>query len=65
MLNKINCLDNYYKTFVRGGINLNENDKAEFRKINEELSLLTLNFGENVLKETNKFELIVDKEDRS
>ena len=55
-------LDKYYKSFVRGGINLNENDKAEFRKINEELALLTLNFGENVLKETNKFELVIDNE---
>ena len=55
-------LDDYYKTFVRGGINLNDNDKAEFRKINEELALLSLNFGENVLKETNNFELVIDNE---
>ena len=56
-------LDKYYKTFVRGGINLDEKEKAEFRKINEELALLTLNFGENILKETNKFELVIDNED--
>lgn len=55
-------LDKYYKNFVRGGINLDEKDKEEFRKINEELSLLTINFGENVLKETNKFELVIDNE---
>ena len=56
-------LDKYYKTFVRGGINLEEKVKDEFRKINEELALLTLNFGENILKETNKFELVIDNED--
>jgi peptidyl-dipeptidase Dcp len=56
-------LDKYYKTFVRGGINLEENVKEEFRKINEEIALLTLNFGENILKETNKFELVVDNEE--
>jgi len=56
-------LDKYYKTFVRGGINLEDKAKKEFRKINEEIALLTLNFGENILKETNKFELVVDNEE--
>lgn len=56
-------LEKYYKNFVRGGINLKENVKEEFRKINEEIALLTLNFGENILKETNKFELVIDNEE--
>lgn len=57
-------LQKYYNTFVRGGINLEDNRKAEFREINKEIALLSLMFGENVLKETNKFELIIDnKED--
>lgn len=56
-------LDKYYKKFVRGGINLDEKSKEEFRKINEEIALLTLNFGENVLKETNKFEMVIDNEE--
>jgi len=56
-------LEKYYKTFVRGGINLDEKSKAEFRKLNEKIALLTLNFGENVLKETNKFELVIDSKD--
>ena len=55
-------LDKYYKGFVRGGADLNDNDKKEFRKINEELSLLSLKFGENVLAENNKFELVIDNE---
>jgi len=57
-------LENHYKTFVRGGVNLEKKEKEEFRKINGELSLLSLQFGDNVLKETNKFELVIDnKED--
>jgi len=55
-------LDKYYKRFLRGGANLEDKAKEEFRKINEELSLLTVRFGENVLKETNTFELIIDSE---
>lgn len=56
-------LDKYYKNFVRGGVNLEEETKEEFRKINEELSLLMVQFGENVLNETNSFELVIENED--
>lgn len=56
-------LNKYYKGFVRGGANLNEADKAKFREINEELSVLSVRFGENVLKETNKFELALSSEE--
>lgn len=56
-------LDKYYKGFVRGGANLPEDKKERFREINEKLALLTLEFGENVLKETNKFEMVIDNED--
>ena len=55
-------LEEYYKDFVRGGANLDEENKAELREINEELSLLTLKFGENVLGENNAFELVIEKE---
>ncbi|WP_299522056.1 M3 family metallopeptidase, partial [uncultured Lutibacter sp.] len=51
-----------YKSFVRNGANLNETDKIELRKIDAELSKLKLNFGENVLAETQAFELhLIDK----
>jgi peptidyl-dipeptidase Dcp len=53
-------LDKYYKDFIRGGANLEEDKKARFREINEELSLLSIKFGQNVLKETNRFEMIID-----
>lgn len=59
-------LDRYYKKFIRGGANLSPELKDELRKINQELALLTLQFGENTLKETNKFELVIhNKEDLS
>ncbi len=54
-------LEKSYKNFVRGGANLDEAAKAEFRKINEELSTLTVRFGDNLLKETNAFVLVIDK----
>ena len=54
-------LEKYYKDFVRGGANLSDKEKEIFREINRELSILSVQFGENVLKETNKFELIIDK----
>ncbi|NLT51253.1 MAG: M3 family metallopeptidase [Ignavibacteria bacterium] len=56
-------LDKYYKQFVRGGAALSEADKAELRKINERLSVLSVSFGENVLKENNRFELILENKD--
>jgi peptidyl-dipeptidase Dcp len=56
-------LEEHYKDFVRGGANLPEDKKEEFREINEKLALLSIEFGDNVLKETNKFELILEKSD--
>ncbi len=56
-------LDEYYKGFVRGGANLNDEDKAKLRKVNKELSLLTLQFGKNLLAETNNFKMILDKKE--
>ena len=56
-------LEKYYKEFVRGGAGLDEEKKAELREINKELSLLSLQFGENVLSENNTFELAIDNEE--
>jgi peptidyl-dipeptidase Dcp len=56
-------LDNTYKQFIRRGANLSEDQKVRFREISTELSLLSLKFGDNVLKETNKYQKhITDKE---
>lgn len=59
-------LDKTYERFVRGGANLPENMKERFREINTQLSLLSLQFRENQLAETNSFKLVIDnKEDLS
>jgi len=50
-------LDKKYKSFSRNGANLAEDKKNQLREIDKELSKLSLQFGENVLAETNNFEL--------
>jgi peptidyl-dipeptidase Dcp len=53
-----------YKRFARNGANLPENKKQVLRSIDKKLSQLKLKFGENVLAETNAFELLItDKND--
>ncbi len=54
-------LEETYKDFIRGGANLSFEQKKRFREINSRLSVLTLQFGENVLKETNQYQLVVTK----
>lgn len=56
-------LDKTYKSFARNGANLNDDDKIRLREIDKELSQLSLQFGENVLEETNKYELVVEDKD--
>lgn len=60
---QLRLLDDYYKNFVRGGANLSGKDKERLKAINKELSLLTLRFGENILKENNRFEMVIDHKD--
>ncbi len=59
---QLTLVENTYKNFVRGGANLDEEAKTRFREINKELSVLFLNFGQNVLKENNRFMLVIDNE---
>ena len=47
-------LQNIYDRFVDGGALLNDEQKAELRKLNTELSMLQLQFGQNLTHETNK-----------
>ncbi len=57
-------LEKSYKGFTRNGALLNADDKEKLREINKQLSLLSLKFGENVLAETNTYELVIsDKKD--
>jgi peptidyl-dipeptidase Dcp len=57
-------LEKNYRNFLLGGAGLNEDKKLRFREISEELSRLSVRFEENVLDDTNSFELhITDKND--
>ncbi len=54
-------IENYYKRFVRNGANLNEPDKQRLAQLNNEISMLQLQFDQNLLHETNNTFVIVDK----
>lgn len=55
-------LKHYYDSFVRGGANLAPADKERLTQINSRLALLSLQFGSNLLKETNAYRLVIDNE---
>ena len=55
-------LDKKYKSFSRNGANLPDDKKVRLREIDTELSKLKLKFGENVLAETNAFEMSITDE---
>jgi len=57
---QVKLLEDTYRSFVRGGALLNEADKARYKEIVEELSLLTLKFGDNVRKDTTNYQIVVD-----
>ena len=50
-------LEKTWKSFVRSGANLGAEDKETYSKLSEQLSLLTLQYGKNVLAATNSFTL--------
>ncbi|MBC8457098.1 MAG: M3 family metallopeptidase [Deltaproteobacteria bacterium] len=56
-------LENYFLRFVRSGANLNDADKEQLRRINEELSNLYVKFKQNHLKQTNAIGLVIDKDE--
>lgn len=51
-----------YEGFVRSGANLQGADKEKYRELSRQLSLLTLQFSENNLKETNDYQLVLTDE---
>ncbi|MFV5698811.1 M3 family metallopeptidase [Flavobacterium sp. ZT3R17] len=55
-------LDKKYKSFSRNGANLPEDKKNQLREIDKELSKLSLQFGENVLAETQAYQLHITNE---
>ena len=56
-------LENTYREFVRGGALLNDNQKSRLRELNQQLAMLSLRFGENLLAETNDFKLVLENRD--
>jgi peptidyl-dipeptidase Dcp len=50
-------LDKRYKSFSRNGANLEDAQKKRLREIDAELAKLKLKFGENILAETNKYQM--------
>ena len=56
-------LETNYKSFVRNGALLNDEEKQQLRKIMSELSVLSLTFGKNVLAEQNAYQLHLTREE--
>ncbi len=59
---QLSVVEEIYKMFERGGANLDDAGKARIREIDERLSMLTLQFGNNLLAETNGYELVIEDE---
>ncbi|KAF0199790.1 MAG: peptidase M3 [Bacteroidetes bacterium] len=58
---QIRATEKYYRDFERQGANLPKDKQDQLRKINEELAMLSINFGDNLLAETNKnFQLVIE-----
>lgn len=61
---QIRVVEKYYRDFERQGANLPKEQQDKLRKVNEQLSKLSLTFSENMLAETNKnFKLVIDKKE--
>ncbi len=61
---QLRLVEKFYQDFARNGANLPVDKQERLKAVNEELSTLSLKFGENVLKETNNnFKLVVDKKE--
>ena len=61
---QLKLLEDIYIGFTRNGANLNDEQKATFREITKQLSLLSLQFSNNLLKETNDYQMhLTDKAD--
>ena len=56
-------LNETYKRFVRSGVNLDDGSMKRLTQINSSLSSLSVQFDQNVLKETNSFSMIIENEE--
>jgi len=55
-------LDETYKSFVRGGANLTPAQKERFRAVNAEITSLGIKFGDNLLRDTNGYRLVLEQQ---
>ncbi len=61
---QVRAVEKYFRDFDRQGANLPKDQQDQLRKINEQLSMLAINFGDNQLAETNKnFQLVIENKD--
>jgi peptidyl-dipeptidase Dcp len=56
-------VEEMHKAYVRAGANLDSAKKEQLRKINAEMSMLTLKFADNQLHDTNEFKLVIDRQE--
>jgi len=56
-------LEEKYKNFIRNGALLEGDDKEKYSSINQEISKLSVEFSQNLLAETNNFEIILNEND--
>ena len=59
---QIRVVEKYHQDFIRNGAGLNAEQQAELSQINEQLSTLSLQYGNNLLKENSNYKLIIDNE---
>ncbi|PLX23729.1 MAG: peptidase M3, partial [Marinilabiliales bacterium] len=60
---QLRVVEKYYLDFERSGAALPEEQREQLKKINEKLSMLSLEFGQNLLAETNDFKLVIENEE--
>lgn len=60
---QLKLLEDNYRSFVRGGARLSGEDKERLREINSRLSVLALQFGDNVLGDVNNWQLVIEDEE--
>ncbi|MFO7978086.1 MAG: M3 family metallopeptidase [Bacteroidales bacterium] len=60
---QMRLLEETYKAFTRNGALLSEDKQERFREINQQLALLTLQFGQNVLQEVNNYMMVIENQE--
>ncbi len=63
---QLRLLDETYKRFVRNGAELTPEQQTKIKQLNEQLAVMTVKFGQNIMKETNGYTMpIIDSADLS